>query len=210
MKLMFASDIHGSLPATERVLELFEQNGADWLILLGDLLNHGPRNALPAGYQPAQVAERLNRYSDKIIAVRGNCDSEVDQMLLTFPIEAPWQQVLLQKTIVLTHGHLYHPRHCRRYPAVTSWPTAIRICRRRSGRVRSIASIRARSAFPKGLSGQLRHVGSGHFARADARRRQGRRGSGVNTLNALIYTHTIKIFEKHSLINQRAGCIAPK
>ena len=89
MKLMFASDIHGSLPATERVLELFEQNGADWLILLGDLLNHGPRNALPAGYQPAQVAERLNRYSDKIIAVRGNCDSEVDQMLLTFPIEAP-------------------------------------------------------------------------------------------------------------------------
>lgn len=97
MKLMFASDIHGSLPATERVLELFAQNGADWLILLGDLLNHGPRNALPAGYQPAQVAERLNRYSDKIIAVRGNCDSEVDQMLLTFPIEAPWQQVLLQK-----------------------------------------------------------------------------------------------------------------
>ena len=97
MKLMFASDIHGSLPATERVLELFEQNGADWLILLGDLLNHGPRNALPAGYQPAQVAERLNHYSDKIIAVRGNCDSEVDQMLLTFPIEAPWQQVLLQK-----------------------------------------------------------------------------------------------------------------
>ncbi|MBH2983444.1 phosphodiesterase [Serratia marcescens] len=110
MKLMFASDIHGSLPATERVLELFKQNGADWLILLGDLLNHGPRNALPAGYQPAQVAERLNRYSDKIIAVRGNCDSEVDQMLLTFPIEAPWQQVLLQKRrLFLTHGHLYHP-----------------------------------------------------------------------------------------------------
>ena len=100
MKLMFASDIHGSLPATERVLELFAQNGADWLILLGDLLNHGPRNALPAGYQPAQVAERLNRYSD----------SEVDQMLLTFPIEAPWQQVLLQKRrLFLTHSHLYHP-----------------------------------------------------------------------------------------------------
>ena len=120
MKLMFASDIHGSLPATERVLELFEQNGADWLILLGDLLNHGPRNALPAGYQPAQVAERLNRYSDKIIAVRGNCDSEVDQMLLTFPIEAPGNRFYCKKTIVLTHGHLYHPRHCRRYPAVTS------------------------------------------------------------------------------------------
>ncbi|MDU5486417.1 MAG: phosphodiesterase [Serratia liquefaciens] len=110
MKLIFASDIHGSLPATESVLERFEQSGADWLILLGDLLNHGPRNALPAGYQPAQVAEQLNRYSDKIIAVRGNCDSEVDQMLLSFPITASWQQVLLQKRrLFLTHGHLYHP-----------------------------------------------------------------------------------------------------
>lgn len=95
MKLMFASDIHGSLPATERVLALFEQSGANWLILLGDLLNHGPRNALPDGYAPAQVAEKLNAYASRIIAVRGNCDSEVDQMLLHFPITAPWQQVLL-------------------------------------------------------------------------------------------------------------------
>ncbi|VEA68899.1 Phosphodiesterase yfcE [Serratia rubidaea] len=110
MKLMFASDLHGSLPATTRVLELFAQNGADWLILLGDLLNHGPRNALPDGYQPAQVAEQLNRYAHKIIAVRGNCDSEVDQMLLSFPMDAPWQQVLWQKRrLFLTHGHLYHP-----------------------------------------------------------------------------------------------------
>ncbi|WP_454889734.1 phosphodiesterase [Serratia quinivorans] len=110
MKLIFASDIHGSLPATESLLAHFEQSGADWLILLGDLLNHGPRNALPVGYQPAQVAEQLNRYSDKIIAVRGNCDSEVDQMLLSFPITASWQQVLLQKRrLFLTHGHLYHP-----------------------------------------------------------------------------------------------------
>ena len=58
MKLMFASDLHGSLPATTRGLELFAQNGADWLILLGDLLNHGPRNALPDGYQQAQFAEQ--------------------------------------------------------------------------------------------------------------------------------------------------------
>ena len=63
MKLMFASDIHGSLPATERVLALFEQSGARWLILLGDLLNHGPRNALPDGYAPALVAEKLNAYA---------------------------------------------------------------------------------------------------------------------------------------------------
>ncbi|MHA7846089.1 phosphodiesterase [Serratia sp. D1N4] len=110
MKLMFASDLHGSLSATEKILELFEQNHADWLILLGDLLNHGPRNALPDAYQPAQVAEQLNLYRHKIIAVRGNCDSEVDQMLLSFPITAPFQHVLLpNRRLFLTHGHLYHP-----------------------------------------------------------------------------------------------------
>ena len=88
MKLMFASDIHGSLPATERVLSLFNQSGAQWLVILGDVLNHGPRNPLPEGYAPAEVAGRLNAYASRIIAVRGNCDSEVDQMLLNFPITA--------------------------------------------------------------------------------------------------------------------------
>lgn len=118
MKLMFASDIHGSLPATERVLSLFEQSGAQWLIILGDVLNHGPRNALPEGYAPAQVAEKLNQYADKIIAVRGNCDSEVDQMLLHFPITAPWQQVLLANCrLFLTHGHLFGPDNL---PALTT------------------------------------------------------------------------------------------
>ncbi|GJL40019.1 TPA: phosphodiesterase [Enterobacter chengduensis] len=110
MKLMFASDIHGSLPATERVLSLFAQSGARWLIILGDVLNHGPRNALPEGYAPAQVAEKLNPLASRIIAVRGNCDSEVDQMLLHFPLTAPWQQVLLeQHRLFLTHGHLFSP-----------------------------------------------------------------------------------------------------
>ena len=102
MKLMFASDIHGSLPATERVLELFVQSGAQWLVILGDVLNHGPRNALPEGYAPAKVAERLNEVAHKVIAVRGNCDSEVDQMLLHFPITAPWQQVAEQR------GEIFH------------------------------------------------------------------------------------------------------
>lgn len=110
MKLMFASDIHGSLPATERVLALFAQSGAQWLVILGDVLYHGPRNALPEGYAPAQVAERLNEQASRIIAVRGNCDSEVDQMLLRFPITAPWQQVLLpSQRLFLTHGHLLGP-----------------------------------------------------------------------------------------------------
>ncbi|ATF91750.1 Phosphodiesterase yfcE [Cedecea neteri] len=110
MKLMFASDLHGSLPATEKVLERFAHSGAKWLVILGDLLNHGPRNALPEGYNPSAVAQSLNSVADKIIAVRGNCDSEVDQMLLQFPITAPWQQVLLaHQRLFLTHGHLYHP-----------------------------------------------------------------------------------------------------
>ncbi|ANI31427.1 phosphodiesterase [Yersinia entomophaga] len=110
MKLMFASDLHGSLTATDKVLEIFNRSGAQWLVLLGDLLNHGPRNALPEGYQPAQVAEQLNAYADRIIAVRGNCDSEVDQMLLNFPMMAPWQQIILpERRLFLTHGHLYHP-----------------------------------------------------------------------------------------------------
>ena len=110
MKLMFASDIHGSLPATERVLERFAQSGAQWLIILGDVLNHGPRNALPEGYAPADVAVKLNGVAQRVIAVRGNCDSEVDQMLLDFPITAPWQQVLSECTrLFLTHGHLYSP-----------------------------------------------------------------------------------------------------
>ncbi|MDU5452352.1 phosphodiesterase [Pseudescherichia vulneris] len=109
MKLMFASDIHGSLPATERMLARFAESGAQWLVILGDLLNHGPRNALPEGYAPAQVAERLNTQASRIIAVRGNCDSEVDQMLLTFPITAPWQQIVLAHCrLFLTHGHLYN------------------------------------------------------------------------------------------------------
>jgi putative phosphoesterase len=107
---MFASDIHGSLPATEQVLERFTQSGANWLIILGDVLNHGPRNALPEGYAPAQVAGRLNAFASRIIAVRGNCDSEVDQMLLHFPLTAPWQQILLEnRRLFLTHGHLFGP-----------------------------------------------------------------------------------------------------
>lgn len=110
MKLMFAADIHGCLPAAQRVSELFEHSGARYLVLLGDLLNHGPRNPLPQGYQPAAVAELFNRQAERIIAVRGNCDSEVDQMLLNFPITALWQQVLTDNgRLFLSHGHLYHP-----------------------------------------------------------------------------------------------------
>ncbi|MFS1461707.1 phosphodiesterase [Vibrio lentus] len=110
MKLFFASDLHGSLPATEKVLELYRASGAQYLVLLGDILNHGPRNPIPEGYNPPAVAEKLNELSQEIIAVRGNCDSEVDQMLLSFPMMMDYSWVLLEsgQRIFLTHGHLYN------------------------------------------------------------------------------------------------------
>lgn len=112
MKLFFASDLHGSLPATLKAIALFESSGADHFILLGDILNHGPRNPIPEGYDPAAVAEALNHYADKILAVRGNCDSEVDQMLLHFPLMSDFAWVLLEsgKRLFLTHGHKYNLR----------------------------------------------------------------------------------------------------
>ncbi|GAM73131.1 phosphodiesterase yfcE [Vibrio ishigakensis] len=110
MKLFFASDLHGCLASTEKAIAAFNQSGAEHLILLGDILNHGPRNPVPEAYAPAKVAELLNQYKRQIIAVRGNCDSEVDQMLLDFPVLSDFAQVLLEdgKRLFLTHGHLYN------------------------------------------------------------------------------------------------------
>ncbi|MDG3088720.1 phosphodiesterase [Vibrio hannami] len=110
MKLFIASDLHGCLPTTLETITKYRESGADHLILLGDILNHGPRNPVPDGYQPAQVAELLNEYKDQIIAVRGNCDSEVDQMLLDFPMmmDASWIILESGQRIFLTHGHLYN------------------------------------------------------------------------------------------------------
>ncbi|HEY5716233.1 MAG TPA: phosphodiesterase [Psychromonas sp.] len=110
MKLFFASDLHGSLPATELLLDKYKASAADYLVILGDLLNHGPRNPIPEGYQPAAVAQLLNKYSDQILAVRGNCDSEVDQMLLDFPMLETYSWILLENgtRVFLTHGHIYN------------------------------------------------------------------------------------------------------
>lgn len=110
MKLFFASDLHGSLPATEKTIQKFKSSGADYFILLGDILNHGPRNPVPEGYNPPEVANLLNGYADKIISVRGNCDSEVDQMLLVFPMMMDYAWVLLddKRRLFLTHGHTYN------------------------------------------------------------------------------------------------------
>ncbi|MGL4207207.1 MAG: phosphodiesterase [Aeromonadaceae bacterium] len=106
--LAILSDIHGSASALERTLECLHAFAPSHYLLLGDLLNHGPRNPVPEGYAPARVAELLNSLKQQIIAVRGNCDSEVDQMLLEFPMLAPYNYLLLQgRRVCLTHGHLY-------------------------------------------------------------------------------------------------------
>ncbi len=109
MKCMIVSDIHGSLEDLKKVLSIFEEEHMDQLILLGDLLYHGPRNPLPEGYNPKEVAILLNQYKEKIIAVRGNCDAEVDQMVLDFPIQADYSQIYMDgHRFFITHGHLYN------------------------------------------------------------------------------------------------------
>lgn len=109
MKYMFASDIHGSAWYCSRMLERYKESGADRLILLGDILYHGPRNDLPKEYAPKEVIAMLNPLKDQIYAVRGNCDTEVDQMVLEFPILADYAVLVLDgKTFYATHGHIYN------------------------------------------------------------------------------------------------------
>ena len=109
-KFFFASDLHGDLSATDAVLSRFEAEGAERLILLGDLLYHGPRNDLPPTYAPKKVIERLSAYRERILAVRGNCDTEVDQMVLPFPILADYALLYADGfSMFLTHGHHFSP-----------------------------------------------------------------------------------------------------
>lgn len=109
MKYVIASDVHGSAYYCEKMLEAYRREGADRLILLGDLLYHGPRNDLPRDYAPKRVIEMLNAVKNEVLCVRGNCDTEVDQMVLEFPILADC--ALLDAggvTVFLTHGHKYN------------------------------------------------------------------------------------------------------
>ncbi len=112
MRYLILSDIHGSLTALNAVLPYFEQFKCNYILLLGDILYHGPRNPLPEGYAPKEVAERLNEYADKIVAVRGNCDCEVDQMLLHFPCQTDYVPVFDNGVmLLLSHGHVYAPHN---------------------------------------------------------------------------------------------------
>lgn len=117
MKYLLVSDIHGCLPALERAIHMMEAQKCDMMCILGDILNYGPRNRLPEGLDPQGIVRRLNAMADKVIAVRGNCDAEVDQMLLSFPIMATY--VLLVdggKRFLLTHGHVYSKENMPKGP----------------------------------------------------------------------------------------------
>lgn len=112
MKLMIASDIHGSAYYGAKLIEAYREEQADRLLLLGDILYHGPRNDLPRDYDPKAVMAMLNAEKENIFCVRGNCDTEVDQMVLEFPILADYCIVDLGKHLMYaTHGHKYMPQN---------------------------------------------------------------------------------------------------
>ncbi|MFV0350699.1 MAG: phosphodiesterase [Oscillospiraceae bacterium] len=112
MKLLIASDLHGSAPYAQKLAELYKAEQPEKIILLGDLLYHGPRNDLPAGYAPKEVIAILNSLSSHILAVRGNCEAEVDQMVLTFPVMADYALLYVDgNTIYATHGHHAGPQN---------------------------------------------------------------------------------------------------
>lgn len=108
MKLFFISDLHGSAFYTKKALENFKKENADFIVILGDELYHGARNPIPLEYNTKEVTQLLNVYADKIIAIRGNCDSEVDQMVLDYPMMADYSIILYNgRRLFLTHGHIF-------------------------------------------------------------------------------------------------------
>lgn len=109
MKWMFASDIHGSEFYCDELMDAYDREEAEKLVLLGDLLYHGPRNDLPRDYNPKAVIEQLNAMKEDILCVRGNCEAEVDQMVLEFPIMAEYIILYLDgRSLFVTHGHKYN------------------------------------------------------------------------------------------------------
>ena len=109
MKLLIASDIHGSAHYCRQMLDAFDREGARRMLLLGDILYHGPRNDLPREYAPREVVALLNARRERILCVRGNCDTDVDQMVLAFPLLADYALIAQDGlTIYATHGHVYN------------------------------------------------------------------------------------------------------
>ena len=119
MKLLIASDIHGDADCCRAMLDAAEKEGAQKILILGDILYHGPRNDLPEGYAPKKVIEMLNAVSDKLLCVRGNCDTEVDQMVLSFPVLSDTAFVYdaeADLTLFMSHGHKYSPANLPEMP----------------------------------------------------------------------------------------------
>ena len=108
MRLFVATDVHGSAFWANRIVEEFKYSNCDALILLGDVYNHGPRNPFPRDYAPMKVAEIFNKIADKVIAIKGNCDSEVDEMISDFPFVAQEIIPLNGHKLFFTHGHVYN------------------------------------------------------------------------------------------------------
>ena len=124
MKLVIASDIHGAADWCAKLMTQIEAERPDRVVLLGDMLYHGPRNDLPADYAPKRVIEMLNGIKDQVIAVRGNCEAEVDQMVLDFPCMADHNTLVDSaagnRTLFFTHGHIYGPGL---HNSVDDWPS---------------------------------------------------------------------------------------
>lgn len=108
MKYLVFSDIHGSMHYFNYAKDLIDKENPDKIILLGDLYYHGPRNPLPEDYQPKAVCEILNTYTDRIIAIKGNCDAEVDEMISNFPFAQSVNLNIAGKNVMFTHGHKYN------------------------------------------------------------------------------------------------------
>lgn len=112
MKILIASDIHGSAFYCEKLLNAYKEEKADRLLLLGDILYHGPRNDLPKDYAPKKVIQMLNDMKQEILCVRGNCDTEVDQMVLEFPVLAEYCILPIgERMLFATHGHVFHRKN---------------------------------------------------------------------------------------------------
>ena len=139
MKLMIASDLHGSSYWCARMLEAYKKEQPNRLIFLGDILYHGPRNDLPKEYAPKEVIAQLSPLKEKILCVRGNCDCEVDAMVLDFPMLADYAVIETGgKLIYLTHGHIYNednPLPMMRGDVLIHGHTHVPLCKERGGRI---------------------------------------------------------------------------
>lgn len=135
MKLMIASDIHGSAYYCKKMIDAYKNESADKLVILGDILYHGPRNDLPRDYNPGIVAKMLNEIKTKLLCVRGNCDSEVDQMVLEFPIMADYAFIYLDNRVIFaSHGH--KAVECEGgFDVILGGHTHVPACERRGGYV---------------------------------------------------------------------------